>query len=108
MPEKNALKITIEYIIFVVISIWMWRWAFIEVNDVFPDWDENTGRILGYIIIRYALFISWFFLILTLFSKRLIKYRVCFKIGIGLAFMTTLIRLVFYKKYNEFLRHFFH
>ncbi len=96
-----------QYLGWILVSVLIWQWALVEVNALYPDWDENRGKVLG-LLIRSVLIFSWSLWLLSLLSDRFKKGRFCFKIGIGFALVLSIIRLVFYKEFNELLNYLLH
>jgi hypothetical protein len=98
------IKTIVQYLGWILVSVVIWHWALVEVNALYPDWDENRGKVLGFLI-RLILVFSWTLWLLSFCSDSLIKARFWFKTGIGLAIVLSVIRLVFYKEFNEFLNY---
>ena len=98
MPKTG--KILLEYLGWISVSVVIWCWAFVEVNALYPDWNDKRGEMLGRLI-RAVVILSWSLWLLSFSTRKLLKARFSFKIGICLALILSLIRLVFYKEFNE-------
>jgi hypothetical protein len=99
--SKNR-KTAVEYLGWVFVSLMIWRWALVEVEALYPDWDENTGKMLG-LLIRSVLVLSWSLWLVSFLPGAFRRLRLWFKIGICLSILLSIIRLIFYKEMNEFL-----
>jgi hypothetical protein len=48
----------LKFLGWLILSVMIWCLAFVEINALYPDWDEETGRRMG-IFIRGILIASW-------------------------------------------------
>ena len=99
---SKSIKLGIEYTLWVATTVIVLRWAFVEVEALYPDWDEARGMALSWLICG-TLIVAWICFLVSLFSKSLGWLRMWFKIGVCCAVLMLIIRNIFYKETNEVL-----
>jgi hypothetical protein len=97
----NKTKV-VKFLALLFVSVIIWRWSFVEVNALYPDWDDQTGNMLGFYI-RRILIVSWSLWFVSVLSKKTERLKFWFQIGVFLAFLLSIVRLIFYKEMNELL-----
>lgn len=100
VPRKT--RIGVEFIVWVAATVIMLRWAFVEVDALYPEWNEARGVVLGRLIYG-ALIVAWICFFASLFAPSLKRLRFWFKIGICLAVLMCMVRNIFYREMNELL-----
>jgi hypothetical protein len=93
---------TIKFLALLLVSVIIWHWSFAEVNALYPDWDDQTGDMLGFCI-RGILIVSWSLWFVSVLSKKTERLKLWFQMGVFLSFLLSMVRLIFYKEMNELL-----
>jgi len=91
-----------KFLALLFVSVIIWHWSFVEVNALYPDWDDQTGNMLGFCI-RAILIVSWSIWFISVLSKKAERLKLWFQIGVFLSFLLSLVRLIFYKEMNDLL-----
>jgi len=99
---SQKIRIGVEYILCVAATIIVLRWAFVEVDAIYPDWNEARGMELSWLICG-TLVVAWSCFLVSLFSASLNRLRLWFKIGVCCAVLMLIVRNIFYKEMNELL-----
>ena len=95
-------KKMIEYCVWVFISAILWWWSFAEVMALYPDWNPERAKVLAFLI-RGCLVVSWFSWLVANFIKHSSQIIIWIRIGVGSAFVISIVRLFFYKQLNGLL-----
>ena len=99
---SQRIRIGVEYILWVAATVIVLRWAFVEVNALYPDWNDARGMALS-LLICGTLIVAWICFLASLFSASLKRLRLWFKIGVCCAVLMCIVRNIFYKEMNELL-----
>ena len=83
----------IVWLALVVISYMAWRSSVVEVNGIYPDWDDDVGNLLGFFI-REVLICAWSAWIVSLIFKSR-RFLFWFRFGACFALCFGLVRLLF-------------
>ena len=88
------LRPVLVWLAWVALSWFVWFAGVVEVNGLYPDWDDELGRIFG-LFIHGALIVAWSVWILWLFFGHRRQLYSWFRIGVCFAFVLVIIRDMF-------------
>jgi hypothetical protein len=102
LRKSRTILVGSEYFIWVAATLIVWRLAFVEVNALYPDWDEARARTLGLLIYGTCI-VAWILCFASFRSPSFGWLRLWFKVGICLAILECVTRNIFYKEQNEII-----
>jgi hypothetical protein len=85
------LRPVLVWLAWVALSWFVWCAGVVEVNGLYPDWDEDLGRIFG-LLIHGTLIFAWSFWVLWLLIGHRRRLYSWFQIGVCIALLLTIVR----------------
>ena len=79
------------WLAWVALSLFAWVAGVVEVNGIYPDWDDRAGRIFG-LFIHGALIFAWSIWILWLLIGRRRQLYSWFQVAVCFALFVTIVR----------------
>jgi len=88
------LRPVLIWLAWVALSWFVWVAGVVEVNGIYPDWDDHAGRIFG-LFIHGALGFAWSIWIIWLLTGRRRQLYSWFRVGVCFALFLAIIRDMF-------------